>query len=708
MRKWVVYCVVMLVSLSALAGCGAKENAPAAEEQRLVASAGTNTAGEKGLYVNGVIPLQFEDPDGAFTEKSCFYDTYGSMLYMLWMYGGQGQELLSLYVFDGETKEMEQQPFAMRLPDGEKGYIQSMDVRDGGQISFRMRNSEGDFLVITDMEGNILTRQESFPDQEAYPWNADMLRRFENRIYDIGDGTAILSRCRDQDNVTELFLYDAETGEETSLAVFDGELVRSLCMNGEDTMYYTTLESINRWDKKSNTRTRLLELHGNGFNASTVSNNLLVNSQGELLICELDGDIPCVFVLSEEELQKEDELRIAYLTRLGSDALARPAKMFFQSNPELKLVQEQCEKEEDREAARDRVFMELAAGRGPELMWVREEDMYVLQEKGLLMDMSELVQDDIKEQIWPIVLQSGTVDGQLVGMKLYAQFDTIFVSDALWKGDSWTLEDVLGIIESREDWDTAFMHEWESIGPYELLSEVLLTDLDGSEFLDMEQGCCSFDSPEFIRLLEICKKYGQTEQERMTGEEQSGQLKEGNSVAWVGCMAGIPAFSSSMNMFGEGAHIVGFPTREGGKNYIMADNAYLVVNANAKHLEEIKGLLAYLLSYDKQFEESDESVRMDVVRDSVVYNEFEEKYVLKLSAKENVIMHIELKPDGTSWMEEYLAFVESCEPAPRWRYTPVGMILSEELQPYFAGDKSAQEVVNIIQSRVSLYLAETR
>lgn len=134
---------------------------------------------------------------------------------MLWAYTGEGNntEYLSLFLFDGETKEMEQYPFVLQIPERAESYIQSMDVRDGGQISLRMGDGRGDFLVITDMEGNILSQQEPFPNQEEYPWNSDMFHRYENRVFDNGDGTAILSQCREQGNVTELFLYDAESGK---------------------------------------------------------------------------------------------------------------------------------------------------------------------------------------------------------------------------------------------------------------------------------------------------------------------------------------------------------------------------------------------------------------------------------------------------------------------------------------------------------------
>lgn len=715
MRTNLLRGVFLFVCLLNFVGCSRGERGSAAEEQETSANAQIITAEADSLYVNEYIPLEFAHPDIEYYEKFPYYDTYGSKLYVLWAYTGEGNntEHLSLFLFDGETKEMEQYPFALQIPERAESYIQSMDVRDGGQISLRMGDGGGDFLVITDMEGNILSQQEPFPNQEEYPWNSDMLHRYENRVFDNGDGTAILSQCREQENVTELFLYDSESGEQNPLVVFDGELVRSLCMDGVDTMYYTTLESLSRWNRVDNTRTRLLDLHGNGFSASPVSNNLLTNSKGEVMICELEGEIPCVFVLSGEKSQTEEEIRIAFLASIGSDSLGRPARIFAQTHPEYGFVQEQGEDKTDRQILRDRVFVELSAGRGPDLMWVSKEDMYTLSEKGLLMDVSGLIPEDVWEQLLPCVVRSGTVDNSLTGIKLHSSYRTVFISDALWEGDSWTVSEALDILQSREDWGSTFSYSiWDmpiSYTPYELFSEVLMTDLECSEFLDMEQGYCNFNSQEFVALLEVCKKYGQNNLQEQDMNEWHRQIKEGDSIAHVAILSdGLKDFSSAMSMYGDSAHIVGFPTRDGGRNYVSPNNSYLVVNANAKHLEEIKELIAYLLSYENQFEHSYDSVRRDVIEDSVVYSEFWETLRLKVSVAEKNTMELALKPDGTSWLEEYLAFIDTCDSASNWRYTPIGTILSEELQPYFAGDKSAEEVAGIIQSRVQIFLEESR
>lgn len=705
--------IVTMVFLLCLMGCSQEGNSQDTEGQETVVSAKTVAAEADQLYINECIPLQFENLDKECPEKTCLYDTYGNRLYVLWICAEQedAAETLSLYVFDGETKETESLSFALQLPDKETYHIKSMDVRDGGQLSFRIWDGEGDILIITDMEGTVLSSQEPFPEQGEYPWNADILHRYENRAFDNGDGTVILSRCKEEANVTELFLYDTELSEEKPLTVLDAELVRSLCMDGTDMMYYTTLSSLNRWNRADNTRTRLLNLHENGISASPTSNNLLLNSAGELMICEMEGAIPYVFVLSGKKNQVEDEIRISILASIGSGILDRPVQMFSRTNPEYGFTLEQYSDKTERQALHDRVLMELAAGIGPDLMLVGREDMYTLCKNGLLMDVSELITEDIREQLLPCVVQSMTIDGQLAGIKLCSSYQTLFVSDALWNQDSWTMSDMLELLQSREDWDSTFSYcYWDYpifYTPYELLSEVMLTDLEHSEFLDIDQRTCSFDSPEFIKLLETCKKYGQNQQPQQDMNEWYEQIKAGNSIAHLGDIAeGLASYSTDRNMYEGSAHIVGYPTRDGGKNYVSSNNPYLVVNAKSEHLEEIKALFTYLLSYECQFEESHSSVRKDVIRDSVVVNEFDGTLRLKVSNTKNTFMELDTKPDGTSWLEEYLAFLDTCVPKPDWSYTQIGKILSEELAPYFAGDKSAEEVTKIIQSRIKLYLEE--
>ena len=56
-------------------------------------------------------------------------------------------------------------------------------------------------------------------------------------------------------------------------------------------------------------------------------------------------------------------------------------------------------------------------------------------------------------------------------------------------------------------------------------------------------------------------------------------------------------------------------------------------------------------------------------------------------------------------MEDYIAVPDSCVPRPS-RYITIANIVLEEVEPYFAGVKNMDTVIDIIQNRVQLYLDE--
>ena len=66
---------------------------------------------------------------------------------------------------------------------------------------------------------------------------------------------------------------------------------------------------------------------------------------------------------------------------------------------------------------------------------------------------------------------------------------------------------------------------------------------------------------------------------------------------------------------------------------------------------------------------------------------------------------VEPKPNGDSYLEDYLAFIESATPL-RYTHTGITQIVSDEFEDYLNSNKSAREVAAIIQNRVQLYLDE--
>ena len=64
------------------------------------------------------------------------------------------------------------------------------------------------------------------------------------------------------------------------------------------------------------------------------------------------------------------------------------------------------------------------------------------------------------------------------------------------------------------------------------------------------------------------------------------------------------------------------------------------------------------------------------------------------------------KADGSTYVEEYKAFMESC--LPDKGDTVLFDIIWEEAESYFSDAKKAQDVVRAIDNRIQLYLDERK
>ena len=98
------------------------------------------------------------------------------------------------------------------------------------------------------------------------------------------------------------------------------------------------------------------------------------------------------------------------------------------------------------------------------------------------------------------------------------------------------------------------------------------------------------------------------------------------------------------------------------------------------------------------------SVRRDIFTTYVVENPGSSEEPKFLSIKGGYTP-LTGRPDGSSFLPEYMEIMEGGEPDP-WAYKYIRRIISEEAGAYFAGDKSAEEAAEIIQRRVWLYLNE--
>ena len=730
MKKLGLICLAICLLLS---GCGGAADADSQQsegfshQQNEDVTEGTGQSAETvtqeidSLHVEKVETVQFPEPEEGYTEHSVRYKILGKTIYMVRIEStAEGYaSRLCVQSYDTETAELQQALIVPQVPEYENSTIFSADLTAGMELSLKMRNADSEdtfFLVRMDLEGNILKVTDPFPEEDAYPWNRDTWDT--TRVFILDDGRMLLAQSSMEENTTRLNWYQEDTGAGELLGTIDNGFVISMLLDEDGKIYYSDGGNLVRWDAEKNVSENLLRMYQNGIEQSFEASGLIRNEKGEFLFCCMQSGKAMIYVLTDKEDPSKEQIRLCSLWgEAGISYFQRLAATFTQNGGEIPIKLELESRQEYWEDYRTRIMAEIMSGEGPDVLFVTQEDMILMQERGMVCDLSDIIAQETKEVMIPGVLDLGTVNGELVGLVPEVSFMTMGTSNKVWSESSWNARELVNAVKDADIEGFPFTHMGTGLDGASIFFVVFLQDPDETPFLDLEQGTAHFDCEEFTDMLELCKQYGdqRTYENRMKDQlsldERNKLLREGKTAGEIQYLyGGLDAYSSIMERYGDEGHIVGFPVESGSGSYVDSYSyGYLVVNARTKYKEEIRKFFAQILDYDNQFETNGGTVRMDVIRNSVEYDEWLKADVMLRSSDKDSPMRqqIAVKPDGTSYLEEYLAFVENCEPKPYWP-TEIRNIIGEDISLFFEGKKSAAEVAETIQRRVQLYLDETR
>lgn len=503
--------------------------------------------------------------------------------------------------------------------------------------------------------------------------------------------------------------YDVQTGElkevvsiRSSSSMDDGGIT-----DGKGIMFSRDPQSgaVQRWDPVSGAYEKLLNLKNYRFQADQLSKLLMGTDQaGQLLVFSQDNGKPAVAVFGPV---KEGEVSggLLSLTNIWyHDGNVKAAAIKYSSlHPEC-AIDYFNGFEEESDAFYDRTMMEVVSGKGSDLLFVHGEDMEKLYKKGALADLTGIFDEDTDEQLFHGVLESGTRDGKLIGVPADVAVITYMTVKDIWDKNSWTYEEAINLWQQYMD-AGAICFQADSHTRERLMENFLLKNIADSPFLDMEAGSCDFDCDLFRQALELLKgcqcsqeSYSLTElyQKRF---EIAAQIKEGKYLVEEAMGDDVFFRSNSWEIYGEENIFPGFPS-DSGRGNVLRCYGYLVVNADTEHFEEAADFLRYFCS--KEFQANGEMASANLRKDV-----FREKYEIedgKIIDKSNGGM-VPDKPDGGTYIDDTIAYLDSCGPEPA-NISEVKKIIEEEAAVYFQGTQDLDITVKNIQNRVQLYLDE--
>ena len=342
--------------------------------------------------------------------------------------------------------------------------------------------------------------------------------------------------------------------------------------------------------------------------------------------------------------------------------------------------------------------------------------------KGLLADVGELIAKD--EELSKVEYLQNVFDAYKVNDKLYHIIPSFYVRTVIGKEsllggrESWSFDELKEVLATMPEGTQAFG---------EMTRTSFLTTLMqycGSDFVDASTGKCNFDSPDFIAMLEFANTlpeeinydYDDSDYWDNYWKNSQSQYREGRTLLMECYIGSVRDMNYSINgYFGADVTYVGFPTENGKGSVLGANNNCFVLSAKSANLDGAWEFVRYYLTEDYQktldwgmptiksifMEKAEEAMEkpyyLDENGDKV---EYEETFELNGES-------IPLEPMSKEQKDQLVEFIQTVDSVIYYN-EDIQNIVEEETASYFAGQKSVNEVVQIIQSRAQIYVDENR
>lgn len=369
-----------------------------------------------------------------------------------------------------------------------------------------------------------------------------------------------------------------------------------------------------------------------------------------------------------------------------------------------------------------RMNNDITGSNPPDIVDLSNVNISQLASKGVLEDLTPMLdassnfsKDDFVES----VINSYTINDILVGIPTSFFIQTVFGrTSEVGEKMGWTLDELLAYADKYPDSE---IFEWAT-------SDTIINfclSFNQAAFIDWEKGSCSFNSDDFRKVLEFASRFPTEFKETDYNNEKSTpkKIQDRDVLLYRTTMTGVDEFQVSEGIFGEPVTAIGYPTVDGSAGSILnAQAAYGIISKSAnkdgawQFLEMIlsEGGSSSMFSWgfssrkaelEKNFEESMKAEYVLDENGEPLLDEKGEKILMNSSSYGWGDFEIEIKPSTQEQIDMVKEIIASAKPSVS-SDEMIMKVISEEAAPYFAGQKSIDEVVDVIQSRVQIYISE--
>lgn len=387
--------------------------------------------------------------------------------------------------------------------------------------------------------------------------------------------------------------------------------------------------------------------------------------------------------------------------------------------------------DDDYEAGITKLRTEMLAGNCPDIIDLSGLPAKQLAAKGLLADLYPLLDADpelSREDFFPNVLKAMENNGKLyTTCSQFYIISTVGASSVVGTEPGWTYRELMDALAQMPDDCTVFSY---SDTRTDVLQMCLVLDMD--RFVNWNTGEVSFDSQEFIDLLNFAKNFPAEfdwENYEWTEEDDDyNRIREGRQLLITDYMSGFDNISHLENIFGglDAFTYIGYPTSSGVGSMLNPNSGY-AISEKCQNKEAAWEFVRVFLTEEYQDENA-----YNIPSNIHSYNTKKTNVMTPTYIKDengNILLNPEtgeklMESKGgywdnskQEWVETYFYTQEEIDKIEEvilntdrvyMMDSAISDIVNEQVQAFFSGQRSAEDVAKLIQSKAMIYVNEQR
>lgn len=429
----------------------------------------------------------------------------------------------------------------------------------------------------------------------------------------------------------------------------------------------------------------------------------------------------------------------------------------------IKLVDYSSYNNESNEwtGAATQLNTDIVSGKVPDILLVDSSLPYQSYiEKGLFTDLYPLLDADEslkREDFVPNILAACETDGKLNTIIPYYDIMTVVGSaNVVGTEPGWTMEEFTTLLAAHPEVQNAFSYT----NRQGLLNYAMM--LNGSQFVDYATGKCSFDSPEFIQLLEYAATYPEEVNYDDYIDEKT-MISQGKILLSMSSLYDFSSIRDYVYNYDGPVTFKGFPASEGNTGSTIMPYMQLAIAESCPEKDAAWQFIRYFLTQDYQTNQiyGDLPLRVDALQaaadramnpdsnsgvayatssvigggDVVVREDAaeatadetteetteetaDETPTTEEGAETEAVPEEGMGEDPSSqdyWnrpvtqaeIDQMMQLIHSTTSLYHYDQSLMN-IVTEEAASFFSGSKTSAEVASIIQNRAQTYLSESR